>query len=274
MRKKTVSIAVLFLAAIGLLITATGDGNCMQGKSEITQNVTVVYDNNPCLEGLETAWGFSCVVRGLEKTVLFDTGGDGARLLRNMERLGIDPGEVDIVVLSHIHGDHTGGLHAFLEKNPNVTVYVPESFPERFKKEAEGYGAVVLDVKKPVNIFENVYSTGEMGDGIKEQALVVGTDRGLVVITGCAHPGIVEIIETAKSMLNDDVLLAIGGYHLGGKSREALRGIVSDFRRLGVRYVGPCHCTGGTAMQLFEEEYKDNFIRVGVGKVISVEDLR
>lgn len=262
------TLAGLWLPISGM----TSQGYKIHSVSTI--DITVIYDNNPYREEMETAWGFSCVVKGPEKTILFDTGGDGARLLRNMKKLGIDPREIDMVVLSHIHGDHVGGLHEFLEKNPKVAVYVPESFPERFKKEAEAYGAVVLDVKGALKIHERVYSTGEMGNGIKEQALIVRTDRGLIVITGCAHPGIVEIIESAKALLSDDVLLAIGGYHLGGKSREALRDIISDFRRLGVRYVGPCHCTGDTAMQMFEEEYRDDFVRIGVGRVITLEDLK
>lgn len=275
MGKWNITIATSILTLVGLLIPISGipsEGHKVHSVSTI--DITVIYDNNPFREDLETAWGFSCIIKGPEKTILFDTGGDGARLLRNMAKLGIDPKDIDIVVLSHIHGDHVGGLHAFLEKNPKVTVYVPESFPERFKKEAEAYGAVVLDVMEPLQIHENLYSTGEMGNGIKEQAMVVGTDRGLIVITGCAHPGIVRIIDSAKTLLDGDVLLAIGGYHLGGRSREALRDIISDFRRLGVRYVGPCHCTGDTARKMFEEEYKENFIRVGVGKVITLEDLK
>ena len=95
--------------------------------------VTVVYDNNPYKEGLETAWGFSCLITGSEKTILFDTGGDGSSLLGNMEKLAIEPDSIDTVVLSHIHGDHTGGLHSFLEKNHEITVYLPKSFPKRFR---------------------------------------------------------------------------------------------------------------------------------------------
>ena len=78
--------------------------------------ITVVYNNYPYKEDLETGWGFSCLVEGADKTILFDTGGDGAVLLGNMDKLRIDPAVVDVVVLSHIHGDHTGGLEDFLEK--------------------------------------------------------------------------------------------------------------------------------------------------------------
>ena len=83
--------------------------------------ITVVYDNNPYKEGLTTSWGFACVIKGAEKTILFDTGGNSAVLLDNMQQLGMDPKEIDVVVLSHIHGDHVGGLNGFLQVNMNVT---------------------------------------------------------------------------------------------------------------------------------------------------------
>jgi 7,8-dihydropterin-6-yl-methyl-4-(beta-D-ribofuranosyl)aminobenzene 5'-phosphate synthase len=260
--------------ALGNIVTAEIPSGVYAMNDNRNISITVVYDNNPYREDLETAWGFSCVIKSPEKTILFDTGSDGARLLSNMEKMDIDPEEVDVVVLSHIHGDHVGGLHAFLEKNHEVTMYVPESFPERFKREAEDYGAVVLDVKEPVKIHEYFHSTGQMGNGIKEQALVIGTDRGLIVITGCAHPGIVKIVEKAKNVTRDKVLLVIGGYHLGGKNKDEIQNIISDFRKLGVNYVGPCHCTGDTAKQLFKKEYMKYFINVGVGKIITFEDLK
>jgi len=83
-------------------------------------SITVSYDNNPYNKRLTTAWGFSCVIKGTEKIILFDTGGDGSILVTNLEELDINPREIDLVVLSHIHGDHVGGLPSFLEKNPEV----------------------------------------------------------------------------------------------------------------------------------------------------------
>jgi len=73
---------------------------------------------------LETAWGFSCLVDGLEKTILFDTGGNSSMLLSNMRKLGVDPQKVEIIVISHLHSDHVGGLRGFLEKDHNLNVFL------------------------------------------------------------------------------------------------------------------------------------------------------
>lgn len=236
--------------------------------------ITVVYDNNPYNEILETAWGFSCVIKGLDKTILFDTGGDGEILLDNMEKLGINPGEIELVVLSHIHGDHVGGLNRFLEENPEVVVYLPRSFPRSFKDDIKNYGTKIVEVENPLEITKNVYSTEVLGALIKEQSLILRTEKGLIIITGCAHPGIVKILRKAKDLLNEDFLFVLGGFHLVGVSSYKMEEIVSDFRKLGVRYIGPCHCSGDVARELFEKEYKQNFINIGVGKVITIENLK
>ena len=115
-------------------------------------SITVLYDNVPFREDLRTDWGFSCLVRGAEKTILFDTGANGPILLENMKKLGISPEEIDIVFHSHIHSDHVGGINAFLEKNPLVAVYVPASVPQRFKAIIKKCGANVTDIKKPRKI--------------------------------------------------------------------------------------------------------------------------
>ena len=232
--------------------------------------ITILYDNNEYDERLTTAWGFSCLVEGAEKAILFDTGGDSATLLSNMRTLGIEPQNVEVVVISHIHGDHVGGLAGLLQENHTVTVYLPQSFPQNIKQNTRGTGAEVVEVGGPVEICENVYSTGELGDGIKEQSLVIETARGLVVITGCAHPGVVNIVRRAKEVVGGEVYLVLGGFHLGSASRRQVERIIADFRDLGVQKVAPCHCTGDRAIRVFGEEYGEDFIRAGMGCVITI----
>jgi len=119
-----------------------------------------------------------------------------------------------------------------------------------------------------------IYSTGELGTWVKEQSLIVNTERGLIVITGCAHPGVVKIINTAKELLGKPVLLVLGGFHLVGRSKQEIDRIIHGFRNLGVHFVGPCHCSGDLARELFKKEYKKNFINIGVGRVITMDDLK
>jgi 7,8-dihydropterin-6-yl-methyl-4-(beta-D-ribofuranosyl)aminobenzene 5'-phosphate synthase len=231
-------------------------------------SITITYDNNPHTEGLSTAWGFSCLIMGTQKTILFDTGGNGSILLPNMKGLDINPEKIDVIILSHIHGDHVGGLEVFLERNKKVSVYLPRSFPRGFTENLRISGINIVEVHDATRICAGVYTTGELGEGIKEQSLILHTTRGIIVITGCAHPGIVGILKRAKDLIKDDILLAMGGFHLGGTSKADLEKIIRSFRTLGVKYVGPCHCSGDLARQMFKEEYRNNYIHLGVGRVI------
>jgi 7,8-dihydropterin-6-yl-methyl-4-(beta-D-ribofuranosyl)aminobenzene 5'-phosphate synthase len=256
-----------YITAILLLFLV---GGIMSDQSK-NISITIVYDNNSFIKELQSDWGFSCFIKGIEKTILFDTGTDGNILLSNMEKLGIGPKEIEIVLLSHIHGDHTGGLWEFLKRNSNVTVYVPNSFPEDFKKKIKSYGAEYIDVSKNIEVCKNVYSTGELGTSIKEQSLVIETEKGLIVITGCAHPGIVEIVRSSMESSGKEVYLVFGGFHLISHSKREIKEIIKEFREISIIKAGPCHCSGETAREMFKEEYGEDFVEIGVGKVIEIK---
>jgi 7,8-dihydropterin-6-yl-methyl-4-(beta-D-ribofuranosyl)aminobenzene 5'-phosphate synthase len=244
-----------------------------EAKSDSTRaEVTVItlYDNYQHDPDLKTGWGFSCLVRAGGKNILFDTGADSPTLLANMKGLEIDPKDINVIVLSHIHGDHTGGLSGILEMNSNLTVYLPKSFPKDFKKDVESYKAKVMEVGDPVKIAEGVSSTGELGTFIKEQSLIVKTSKGLVVITGCAHPGIVDILKEVKKITGEDIYLVMGGFHLLNMSESELKGVIKEFRALKVKKAAPSHCSGDKTRELFGEEYKEDFISNGVGKKIEI----
>jgi len=234
-------------------------------------SIITCYDNYLADSRLKTGWGFSVLIKSGNQNILFDTGADSETLLFNMENMERDPKKVNTIVLSHIHGDHIGGLKGFLKKNANLTVYIPASFPDLIRKEIESYGAKYKDIKGTEKISEGVYSTGELYGPPKEQSLIVNSKKGLIVITGCAHPGIVNIVKKAKEMFpNEDVYLVLGGFHLTGASDSELKSIINDFRKLDVQKAAPCHCSGDRCRELFKEEYGDNFIENGVGKIIEI----
>jgi 7,8-dihydropterin-6-yl-methyl-4-(beta-D-ribofuranosyl)aminobenzene 5'-phosphate synthase len=231
--------------------------------------ITIIYDNNAFDPRLGSAWGFSALVENRDHTLLFDTGGDGQLLMQNMHILGIDPTQIDSVMLSHAHDDHTVGLTALLNTGIKPTVYLLPSFPPAFKHQIEQFTSV-SEVSPGDAIAEGFWSTGELETAIPEQALVLQTGQGLVIITGCAHPGIVEIVEQVRDMFSEPVHLVLGGFHLGNKSEAEINAILMDFRRLGVMQVAPTHCTGELAISRFVAEYGEDFIQVGVGGVITM----
>jgi 7,8-dihydropterin-6-yl-methyl-4-(beta-D-ribofuranosyl)aminobenzene 5'-phosphate synthase len=236
--------------------------------------MTILYDNNPYDHRLKTAWGFSCLIKFKGKTILFDTGGDGRILLENMKILKKDPKTINTAILSHIHGDHTGGLGSLLREKLNSRIYVPVSFPEAFDRAVKDYGATVVRVNAPMEICQGFRLTGEMGHGIKEQSLIIDTQDGIVLITGCAHPGIIEVIKKAKTIAKENICMVIGGWHLSSTSEGETKGIIDAFLRMGIQKVAPCHCTGDSAIALFKKTYGENFIQAGVGRIIRVEGPR
>jgi len=235
---------------------------------EIT--ITVTYNNIPYNQDLTCAWGMSCFIDGLEKHILFDTGGDGRILLSNMEKLGINPEDIEVVVLSHIHSDHVGGLWDVLNINNNISVYLPASFPEGFKQRAKQTAEEIISVDEPVRICEGAWSTGQLGGRIKEQSLVINTKKGLVVIVGCSHPGIVNIVKRAKDMFEQAVYLVLGGFHLTSYNEMGIGEIIRQLKELGVKKIGPSHCTGEGPIELFRQAWGKDFVNLGCGASIKI----
>ncbi len=233
--------------------------------------ITVVYDNHNYDPRLQSDWGFACVVELGQTTLLFDTGGNGDILLANMSTLKLDPLAIDHVFLSHIHGDHTGGLAAVLATGVRPMVWVPRSFPITFKERVRAY-TEVQEVSGATKILPQAHSTGELGSAIIEQSLVLETSRGLVVITGCAHPGILNVLGKVKEQHSAGLYMVLGGFHLGGASDAELERIVSQMQGWAVQRVAPCHCTGDEAIHSFAEEWDEGFVTTGAGTVIAVTD--
>ncbi len=188
----------------------------------------IVYDND-ALQGFRRGWGFACLVGD---DLLFDTGANLGVLLYNMNKFEIDLGEIKRIVFSHEHGDHIGG-YEIIENLGNVEVYVPKSFSKHFKKRISSLPNVVLkEVTKIEEITDKIYTTGELGFFIKEQSLIIETENGVTLLTGCSHPGLDKIIRLSSAKINK-VSSVIGGFH-GFSRLEMLKDL---------DLIVPCHCT-------------------------------
>lgn len=209
--------------------------------------ITLLYDNETFKKGLKSDWGFSCLVEiGDAPKILFDTGANGSILLGNMKELHIDPLSVDKVFISHDHWDHVGGLADFLKVNKDVQIYVPHSLKYS--------GGGIIPVTNPMEIQENVFSTGELQR--IEQSMVVKTEKGTVVIVGCSHPGVGNILRAASQFGKAYAL--IGGLH--GFSEFDL---VKD-----LELICPCHCT--QYQSEIKKRYPEKSMDGGAGKVIEL----
>ena len=210
--------------------------------------VSIFYDNTAFRKDLEADWGFSALVESENNPrILFDTGGNGRILLSNMEKLGIDPSTIDEIFISHAHWDHTGGLSEFLDINKKAKIYVLPSF-HGIK------GREVIEIDKPTKIHENIFSTGEL-EGI-EQSMGMIIDKGIVLIVGCSHPYMGNILDTARKF--GKLYAIIGGMH--GFSEFEL------FQDLEL--ICPTHCTQHKTE--LKKIYPQKYIEGGAGKIIEI----
>jgi 7,8-dihydropterin-6-yl-methyl-4-(beta-D-ribofuranosyl)aminobenzene 5'-phosphate synthase len=230
--------------------------------------LTVLIDNTAYKSGLRSEWGFAALVEYGGHTLLFDTGASGSNLLGNMRQLGVDPRSIEAIVLSHEHNDHTKGLKTLLETGVRPPVYVPSAFTTAFKDRVRDQ-TKLIEVSGALGIFPGVHTTRPIGS-IVEQALVVETRDGTVVITGCAHPGIVQIVRQAQAVVRGEISLLAGGFHLLRFSENQLIPIIAELQRLGVKRVMPTHCTGEKAIALFRTSYGENFVEGGVGRTVTI----
>ncbi len=271
MKNLIIAMSLLLLASGKTAVEPLKQNHSMETLPELT--LTILYDNYNYDKNFRSSWGFSCLVEGLEKTILFDTGGKDGNLMHNLKAAGKNPADVDLIVLSHIHWDHTGGLDEFLSYKTGLDVFIPASFPKEFKKSIEDQGARPVEVKEAQKIIDHAWSTGEMGEQIIEQSLILETEGGLVVLTGWAHPGIEDIVYEAMEYRGKEVLLVMGGFHLLRTGTGKVRSIANDFKDRNVMYAAPTHCSGDSTRRIFEDVFGDHFILAGAGKVIHTAEL-
>lgn len=264
-----ITVAVIAIAAILLPRYLPRDGQEVPQYAltleECSGTLTILYDNNPFEESCMTEWGFSCLVELEDKTILFDTGGDPEVFAHNIDALCVDVTEIDCVVLSHEHWDHVGGIDVVLDANPDVSVYLPETVPYHIKSNIRVKGATVVETSNATVICEGVATTRVLDANPDEQALIINTENGLILVTGCSHPGVENLARDALNLTGGEIYLAVGGYHLRGATRAQLDGLVEEMKELGVEKIAPTHCSGDLARLAFSEGYGDDYVEAGVG---------
>lgn len=235
-------------------------------------DIKILFDKSATGSKFKTGWGFSAFIDG----VLFDTGEDGDFLISNLKAAKIDIDSIKKIVISHDHWDHTGGLWDILKIKNNLEVYGCRGFSSETKNKIKNAGANFIEVDKQVEINPNIYTSGQVlgfykAEQIAEQALIIKSGKGLVVITGCSHPGIVKMIDSVrKNFSKDNIYLVLGGFHLMNKEKREIKLIAEKLKESKISFVGPTHCTGYEAQQIFKEIFGDKYISVKVGETITV----
>ena len=254
------------------------EGAKVEEVEDIEVRITIIYDNrinsevsDELKKRLKSDWGFSALIEIKDNKILFDAGAKYSVLKNNMDVLGIKPEEIDFIFISHYHKDHYGGLFKFLEENQNttsITVFLPKGFGEREKNRIIKLGASVVETTKLSRLFKNIATTGPMGTNIKEQSMIIMTTKGAVVITGCAHPGIIDIVRSVR-VLTKDIQLVMGGFHLLNTEVSEIKNIIKELTKSSNK-ICPCHCSGDETIRICKEEFKEQNIEGGVGKVIEL----
>ncbi len=238
-------------------------------------NLTILFDNEPGRPDLESLWGFAALIEARGQRILFDSGSNGRVLLRNMERLEIDPATLDLMFFSHAHWDHIGGLDSVLELAPQATVVVHSGFSKHLLADLERLCArlIVVDTA-PLEISPGLLSTGLLPSEPPEHALIIDVDdpeagdTATALVTGCAHPGIAELTARAAEVAGRPVTWAIGGFHLMYSDQSAIAATADQLRAQGVRRLLATHCTGPAARSMLAARWGMDFIDAGLGQSV------
>lgn len=266
--KRRTFIRTILLGSGGLFI---GSQNLISAPLSLEAiRVIMIYNNIGHVDKLESKWGLSMWIENNEAAILFDTGGDPSILMSNLQNSEINLEKLSTIVISHKHWDHVNGLPEILQKtNKTLSVYVPKVDLETIRiKESK---AKWIGVNDPVFINEHLWSTGQMrgmtpyGE-IFEQSILITKDRFMYLITGCSHPGIVEIVERVKKYHPSKTLeFIIGGFHLLWHSAQDVKDISMKLKNLHVKNIAPSHCTGEQAMDIFKYEWEKHYIDFNIG---------
>lgn len=270
--------------------------------------ITTLIENETNTDGnLYSEHGISLYVEVDNKNILFDTGQSG-NFIKNAEKLNIDLNDLDYVVISHSHYDHSGGIEKLVEEYDNkfklfvgegffkekhslagdIYRYTGSSFKEDFLKEKNIEVEYVKDIRHITDNtmiitdfernpeYENVNETmflkegGEfVFDDFKDEiALAIDTKEGLVVLVGCSHPGIVNMLSTISKRTGKEIHAIIGGTHLMKEDDEKINKVIDYFKEKGIKQIGACHCTGKQGQTMLSQQMEDEFFHNNTGDIL------
>jgi len=240
------------------------------GLQDNVLHITIIYDNYQADPSLETDWGFACLVEYQGDQLLFDTGAKEDLYKKNVEVMGVKAEVIPTLFISHLHGDHSAGIPGVTGINPSIKCYLPASYYDQLKA-SRGLPPNSTSVNKPIHLYGAFYSTGEEFEAFREQGLVVKTENGGVLITGCGHPGILEILAKAENELDIQIHTVFGGLHLLDKSSQVTEQIATDLKEMGVRQICPTHCTGDSSIAVLKASFGDGYMPGGTGMEIIIQ---
>jgi len=236
-------------------------------------NIKIIAEGSTKWQRFIRRWGISFLIG---EDVLFDTFGDPGVLLRNMRKFHIDTTKIKHIVLSHDDWDHISGLWYLLPNRKDITVYICPGFQQEIKDRIASFGVRVVEVEPFTVIREDMFSSGQIEAScadrvIFEQVLVIKFLKSLTIITGCAHPGIINISDVVKGhFLKEQVYSILGGLHLKDNSHEANLDIIEKLRETGIRKIVPMHCTGKHATKMIRERFGYGFVGAREGDAIEL----
>ena len=261
----------------------------------MTVKFATLSENTVAGVGFMGEWGLSILVETDELTVLLDAG-PGRSAAYNAERLRVDLAKVDKIVLSHGHFDHTGGLREILPKTGSVEIIAhPDIWATKYslpkgqkprtigipfpQAELESLGASFILSQEPVWITDNIVTTGEIpmvtdfeeidsnlyvedegevfpDELLDDRGMIIKTDAGLIVFSGCAHRGIINTLYHAREITGEDrVYAVIGGTHLIRASEQRVVLTIAELKQMGVQKIGVSHCTGQWSSAMLAHEF-------------------
>ena len=225
--------------------------------------IQVVAEASTTLQWQFKRWGVSFLIGS---DVLFDTFSNGKILLNNMKKLNISPSQIKHIIISHEHFDHIGGLYHILEKNNDVSVYICKHFSQSVKEKIQSYSCKLIEIEGSQNITNSIMTTGEIQTNYKsnplwEQAIIIMANEN-ILLTGCAHPGIINILKKAEELIQKNISTIIGGFHLIRASSNEVIDIIDTFKSHKISRIYPCHCTRKPAIKLFKKYFSDNCMKI------------